>query len=92
MIDWLRELDDISGKSDVLLMGSKDTELMERVSDACAGINMTPEQFIRILNSKGKQRIISGELSAGTLKDHAKQIDDAINDGVVNLIMEQIIR
>ena len=62
------------------------------VSEACAGIDMTPEQFIRVLNSKGKQQIISGELSASTLKDYAKQIDDAINDGVVNLIMEQIIR
>jgi len=67
-------------------------ELMERVSDACAGLDMTPEQFIRVLNSKGKQQIISGELSASTLKDHARQIDDAINNGVVNLIMEQIIR
>ncbi len=61
------------------------------VSNACVGLDITPEQFIRILNSKGKQQIISGELSASTLKDYAKQIDDAINDGVVNLIMEQII-
>jgi len=61
------------------------------VSDACVGLDMTPEQFIRILNSKGKAQIISGELSASTLKDHAKQIDDAINDGVVELIMEKII-
>jgi len=67
-------------------------ELIERVSDACAGLDMTPEQFIRVLNSKAKEQIISGELSASTLKNHAKQIDDAINDGVVNLIMEQIIR
>ena len=67
-------------------------ELIEHVSDACAGLDMTPEQFIRILNSKAKEQIISGELSASTLKDHAKQIDDAINDGVVNLIMAQIIR
>ena len=70
----------------------EEPELVERVSDACAGLDMTPEQFIRVLNSKSKQQIISGELSASTLKDHAKQIDDAINDGVVNLIMEQIIR
>jgi len=62
------------------------------VSDACADIDLTPSQLIRVLNSKGKQRIISGELSASTLKDHARQIDDAINDGVVNLIMERIIR
>jgi len=67
-------------------------ELMAIVSDACAGLDMTPEQFIRVLNNKGKQRIISGELSTSTLKDHAKQIDDAINNGVVNLIMEQITR
>jgi len=80
-------------KSEILEVLTKtDPELMERVSDACAGINMTPEQFIRILNSKGKQQIISGELSTSTLKDHAKQIDDAINNGVVNLIMEQITR
>jgi len=65
-------------------------ELIERVSDACAGLDMTPEQFIRILNSKGKQQIISGELSASTLKDYAKQVDDAVRDGVVNLIMERI--
>jgi len=91
MIDWLGELDDISGKNDVIV-GSKDNKLLARVSDACAGLDMTPEQFIRILNSKAKEQIISGELSASTLKDYAKQIDDAINDGVVNLIMAQIIR
>ena len=67
-----------------------DPELMARVSDACVGLDMTPEQFIRVLNSKGKDQIISGELSASTLKDYAKQIDEAINDGVVNLIMERI--
>ena len=68
-----------------------DPKLMARVSDACAGLDMTPEQFIRILNSQGKQQIISGELSASTLKGYAKQIDDAINDGVVESIMEKII-
>ena len=79
-------------KSEILEVLTKtDPELMARISDACVGLDMTPEQFIRILNSKGKQQIISGELSASTLKDYAKQIDDAINDGVVNLIMEQII-
>ena len=91
MIDWLGELDDISGKNDVIV-GSKDNKLLARVSDACAGLDMTPERFIRVLNSKAKEQIISGKLSASTLKDHARQIDDAINDGVVNLIMEQIIR
>ena len=60
------------------------------VSDACAGLDMTPEQFIRVLNSEGKEQIISGELSASTLKDYAKQVDDAINNGVVSLIMERI--
>ena len=60
------------------------------VSDACAGLDMTPEQLIRILNSKGKAQIISGEISANTLKDYAKQIDGAIKDGVVDLIMEKI--
>jgi len=64
--------------------------LKEIVSDACAGLDMTPEQFIRVLNSKGKEQITSGELSASTLKDYAKQIDNAINDGVVSLIMERI--
>ncbi len=65
-------------------------ELIARVSEACAGLDMTPEQFIRVLNNEGKEQIISGELSATTLKDYAKQIDDAINDGVVNLLMERI--
>jgi len=59
-------------------------------SDACTGLDMTPEQFIRVLNKQGKEKIISGELSVRTLKDYAKQIDDAINDGVVSLIMERI--
>ena len=66
-------------------------KLLIAVSNACVGLDMTPEQFIRILNSKGKAQIISGELSASTLKDNAKQIDDAINDGVVESIMEKII-
>jgi len=70
---------------------SASTELLTAVSNACVGLDMTPEQFIRILNIKGKQQIISGELSASTLKDYAKQIDDAINDGVVESIMEKII-
>ena len=65
-------------------------ELMARASEACAGLDMTPDQFIRVLNSQGKQQIISGELSASTLKDYAKQIDDSINNGVVSLIMERI--
>ena len=68
----------------------RDPKLIERISEACADIDMTPDQFIRILNSKGKAQIISGELSDSTLKDYAKQIDDAINDGVVSLIMERI--
>jgi len=67
-----------------------DLLLFTIVSDACAGLDLTPEQLIRILNSKGKQQIISGELSASTLKDYAKQIDNSIKDGVVNLIMEMI--
>ena len=65
-------------------------ELIARVSDACEGLSISPIQFIRILNSKGKQQIISGELSASTLKDYAKQIDDSIKDGVVDLIVERI--
>lgn len=60
------------------------------VSDACAGLDMTPEQLIRILNSQGKEQIVNGELSASTLKEYAKQIDDAINDGVVSLILQRI--
>ena len=67
-----------------------DPELMTRVSDACAGLDMTPEQLIRVLNSKGKEQIISGELTASTLKEYAKQIDDSINNGVVRLIMERV--
>jgi len=78
-------------KSEILdVLTKEDPKLMERISEACTDIDMTPEQFIRILNSKGKQQIISGELSASTLKDYAKQIDNAINDGVVSLIMERI--
>ena len=69
-----------------------DLLLFTIVSDACVGLDMTPEQFIRILNSKGKRQIISGELSASTLKDYAKQVDDSIKNGVVNLIMERINR
>lgn len=67
-----------------------DLLLLTIVSDACIGLDMTPEQFIRILNSEGKAQIISGELSASTLKDYAKQIDDSINNGVVSLIMERV--
>jgi len=69
---------------------ASNNKLLIAVSDACADIDMTPEQFIRVLNSQGKQQIISGELSASTLKDYAKQIDDSINNGVVSLIMERI--
>ena len=66
------------------------TELLTAVSDACIGLDMTPEQFIRVLNSKAKEQIISGVISASALKDNAKHIDDAINDGVVESIMERI--
>ena len=65
-------------------------ELMERVSDACVGIDLKPEQFILVLNSQGKDQILSGELSTNTLRDYAKQIDSYIKDGVVNFIMEKI--
>lgn len=58
------------------------------VSDACEGLSISTDQFIRILNSKGKQQIASGKLSTSTLKDYAKQVDDSIKDGVVNLIAE----
>ena len=67
-----------------------DLLLFTIVSDACIGLDMTPEQLIRVLSSEGKQQIISGELSPSTLKDHAKQINDCINDGVVNLIENRI--
>jgi len=67
-----------------------ESKLMALVSDACTGLGMTPEQLIRVLNSKGKEQIISGELSPGALRRYAKQIDNAINDGVVKLIMERI--
>ncbi len=78
-------------KSEILeVLTKEDPELMARVSDACADLDMTLEQFIRILNNKSKQQIINGELSASTLKNYAKQIDDAINNGVVSLIMESI--
>jgi len=78
-------------KSEILgVLDKEDSELMARVSDACAGLDMTPEQLIRVLNSEGKEQIISGELSASTLKEYAKQIDDAINNGVVSLIMERV--
>jgi len=80
-------------KSEILeALTKEDTGLMTLISVACAGLDMTPEQLIRVLNKKGKEQIISGELSASTLKDYAKQIDDAINDGVVKLIMEKIDR
>ncbi len=62
------------------------------VSDACVGLDITPSQFIRILNNKGIQQIISGELSDSTLKDYVKQIDDSIKDGVVELIMKKTDR
>ena len=67
-----------------------DPKLMERISEACTDIDMTPEQFIRVLSKKGEQQIINGELSDSTLKEYAKQIDDAINDGVVSLIMDRV--
>ena len=69
----------------------QDLLLFTIVSDACVGLDMTPEQFIRILNSNSKQQIINSELSARTLKNSAKQIDDAIKNGVVELIMEKIV-
>jgi len=65
-------------------------KLLIAVSAACKGLSMSSDQFIRVLSSKGKEQITSGELSASTLKDYAKQIDNAINDGVVSLIMERI--
>ena len=78
-------------KSEILdVLTKEDPELMARVSEACSGLDMTPEQLIRVLNSKGKEQIISGELSASTLRLYAEQVDEAINDGVVNLIMEKI--
>ena len=80
-------------KSELLEVLTKENpELMARVSEACADLDMTPEQLTRVLNSKGKEKITSGELSPSTLKEYAKQIDDAINDGVVNLLMERIIK
>jgi len=45
-------------KSEILEVLTKedrsDPKLMERISDACTDIDMTPEQFIRVLNSKGR--------------------------------------
>lgn len=75
---------------DAHLQASKvaSNKLLIAISDACIGLDMTPEQFIWVLNSKGKSQIIDGDISASTLKDYAKQIDDSIKDGVVNLIAE----
>ena len=83
------EMDNIANFANIAKV--VEPELMERVSEACIGLDMTSEQFIRVLNSEAKKQIISGVLSASTLKDYTKQIDDAINDGVVESIMEKII-
>jgi len=67
-----------------------DLLLFTIVSDACVGLDMTPEQFIRILNGEAKKHIISGELSASKLKNFAKEIDESIKAGVVKFITDMV--
>jgi len=65
-------------------------ELMAPVSEACTGLDITPEQFIRILNGEAKKHIISGDLPASKLKNFAKEIDESIKAGVVKFITDMV--
>ena len=89
--DTSHDLSVLSGRDQGILKEKAiDLKLMARVSDACAGLDMAPEQFIRVLNSKAKEQIISGELSASKLKNFAKEIDESIKAGVVKFITDMV--
>ena len=74
----------------VLEEKSIESELMALVSKACEGLSLSPDQFIRTMNVKEMNTIIKWEHREIRLKNLAKRLDDAIKDGVVDLIVERI--
>ena len=76
----------------ILKEKSLEETLFAHVCEACVGLDMSPEQFMRLLNSQGKEQIVSGEISVSLLKRYAKQVDNAIKNGVVDLITKKTVR
>jgi len=60
---------------------SIETKLMERVSDACAGLDITPIQFITLLTNVDKDDILSGNTQGVCLRAYAKSFNEGIKSG-----------
>jgi len=68
--------------------GVLEEKLIKIASEACNGLDLTPEQFIRVMNDKAKKPIIEGQYSMERLKNLAKRLDESIKDGVVKLYVD----
>ena len=58
-----------------------DPELMALVSDACKGLEITPDQFIWLTTKEDRELILSGDLPIKVLRAYAKSFAEGIQTG-----------
>ena len=65
----------------VLEENTQNPELMACVSDACIGLDLTSEQFIRLTTKEDRELILSGDLPLKVLRAYAKSFAEGIQTG-----------
>ena len=58
-----------------------DPELMALVSDACKGLEITPDQFVGLTTKEDRELILSGDLPLKVLRAYAKSFAEGILAG-----------
>jgi len=59
--------------------------LHTRVSKACAGLSITVEQFLTIINGEDREAISNGEFTQQTLRAYARSFSDGLTSGRIVL-------
>ena len=65
----------------VLKEKSIEPELMVKVSDACKGFMITPQQFIALLTDEDKDDILLGGTQGDCLRCYAQSFSEGISSG-----------
>jgi len=65
----------------VLEENTQNPELMELVSIACNGFEITPDQFIALTTKEDRDLILSGDLPLKVLRAYAKSFAEGIQTG-----------
>jgi len=65
-------------------------ELLSHINTACSDLDISPDQFLRVLTNEGKQRIINGDLSGNELREYAINVDACIKADVLKFYLDTI--